>query len=345
MKKRIFAAIAVVAGVSIACGVPAAAAAGKCQLVRVAQWPIRIDHDHLLIDGAINGQKIGVMLDTGTMRTMILRSAALRLNLPRQTVAGARLFGAGGETDAESAFVEEIRIGDASRKAWNMAVAGEHDFGGIVDVVLGEDFFSRFDVEFDIPRGTVTLFQPKDCEARSLAYWAKDGGRVVDIEPIDESRPQIVLTVNVNGHAVRALLDSGASTSVVNKNHAFDAGVTPQTPGVVAVADPSARGKRPDLWVGPFATVAIGDELIRDTSLAFTDMYASPTYTPIGGYLPKNSNELKPMLLGVDFLRTHRVLVSHSQRRMYFTYAGGIVFGAPGRSEPPRSDAKPAPGR
>jgi hypothetical protein len=26
------------------------------------------------------------------------------------------------------------------------------------------------------------------------------------------------------------------------------------------------------------------------------------------------------MLLGADFLRAHRVLVSHSQRKMYFTY-------------------------
>ena len=28
------------------------------------------------------------------------------------------------------------------------------------------------------------------------------------------------------------------------------------------------------------------------------------------------------MLLGADFLRSHRVLVAHSQREMYFTYAG-----------------------
>ena len=32
------------------------------------------------------------------------------------------------------------------------------------------------------------------------------------------------------------------------------------------------------------------------------------------------------MLLGADFLRAHRVLVARSQRKMYFTYAGGTVF-------------------
>jgi len=32
------------------------------------------------------------------------------------------------------------------------------------------------------------------------------------------------------------------------------------------------------------------------------------------------------MLLGVDFLKAHRVLVAHSQRKIYFTYVGGPVF-------------------
>jgi tetratricopeptide (TPR) repeat protein len=35
------------------------------------------------------------------------------------------------------------------------------------------------------------------------------------------------------------------------------------------------------------------------------------------------------MLLGADFLRAHRVLVAHSQGKMYFTYAGGPVFRRP----------------
>jgi hypothetical protein len=44
------------------------------------------------------------------------------------------------------------------------------------------------------------------------------------------------------------------------------------------------------------------------------------------------------MLLGADFLRAHRVLVSHSQRKMYFTYLGGPVFVPP---RPPQSGAEP----
>ena len=44
------------------------------------------------------------------------------------------------------------------------------------------------------------------------------------------------------------------------------------------------------------------------------------------------------MFLGVDFLRAHRVLVAHSQQRIYFTYGGGPVFR---RSEPATSRTDP----
>jgi hypothetical protein len=46
------------------------------------------------------------------------------------------------------------------------------------------------------------------------------------------------------------------------------------------------------------------------------------------------------MLLGADFLRAHRVLVSHSQRKIYFTYLGGPMFATP---RPPQSGAEPHP--
>jgi len=149
----------------------------------------------------------------------------------------------------------------------------------------------------------------------------------------------------VNGRPVRALLDSGAGASVLNKGHAVDAGVTPETPGVVNAGQLQGIGaKGVDTWVGPFRSVAIGTELIRDTTLAFADIYRDATYTPPGSYLPKQVYDLKPMLLGSDFLRAHRVLVSHSQRRIYFTYVGGTVFQSaamePQRAAQPQADGR-----
>ena len=56
------------------------------------------------------------------------------------------------------------------------------------------------------------------------------------------------------------------------------------------------------------------------------------------------------MLLGLDFLRSHRVLIAHSQRKLYFSYIGGTVFqprsklSPPGGPGPERAVTPPAGG-
>jgi hypothetical protein len=161
----------------------------------------------------------------------------------------------------------------------------------------------------------------------SLAYWAAEGASQVDIEAIYDVKPQIVLTIQINGQPVRAQLDSGAGASVLNKSDAARLGVTPDTPGVVAIGSGGGLGsKSVDNWIGPFQSVVIGNETIKDTNIRFADLWKDATYTPIGSHLPRKVESTVSMLLGADFLRAHRVLVAHSQRKLYFTHAGGPVF-------------------
>jgi hypothetical protein len=92
--------------------------------------------------------------------------------------------------------------------------------------------------------------------------------------------------------------------------------------------------------------VQIGNEMVKDTMLPFADLFKDATYTPMGSLVPRGFEDLPPMLLGADFLLAHRVLVSHSQRKVYFTYAGGPVFRRtetlnPPADLPPPADSKP----
>jgi predicted aspartyl protease len=312
----------------------AVAAASNCKMVQIADWPVRLERGHLIVDGAINGQKIGVILDTAATRSLILRSATERLGLTRKEVRGYRIFGIGGETHVESADVDEFQIGQFTRKNWRVLVAGERDFGRDVAFLLGEDFLYQVDVEFDLAHGAVRLFQPKDCDGVSLAYWATEGASEVDIEAVYDAQPQIVLTIQINGQPVRALLDSGAATSVLNKSDAARVGVTPDSPGVVASGSGGGLGSGSvDNWIGPFQSVVIGNESIKDTNIRFADLWKDATYTPSGSHLSRKVGLNLSMLLGADFLRAHRLLVSHSQRKLYFTYAGGPVFQLTGARE------------
>ena len=184
----------------------AGAASSGCRLVKVEDWPIRMQRNRLLVDGAINGQKVSVMLDTGAERTLILRAAAVRLGLPLSGTTNDRMFGVGGETKVDVAFVDEFRVGQAAQKQLRLLVAGEHDLGDDVGVLLGEDFFQRFDVEFDLAHNAVRLFQPKDCDVR-LAYW-RAPVPASGVRGNRRNRPEIILAVGTNGQTMKAKLDS-----------------------------------------------------------------------------------------------------------------------------------------
>jgi len=301
----------------------AVAASGNCKLVRIAEWPVKIERNRIVVQGAINGQPIGILLDTGAGKSLIQRSAAERLGLSRRDATGQRMFGVGGETQVALAHVDELRIAEAVNKDLNILVAGEWDTRDNVALYLGADFFENFDIEFDLPHNAVRLYQSKDCDGVRLAYWGREGAGELPME----SGSRIVLPVKVNGEPIRAMLDSGATTSVLAIQNARLLGVTPETPGAAPGGCRVGVGQKPvDAWIGQFRSFAIDNELIRDPKMYFSDLWKHTTYTATGSLLPRKLDGLPEMLLGADFLRVHRALIAYSQRKVYFTYTGGTVF-------------------
>jgi len=55
-----------------------ASAQGGCKLSLLAEWTVREGSHYLIVDGAINREPVGVILDTGAYRSSILASAAPR---------------------------------------------------------------------------------------------------------------------------------------------------------------------------------------------------------------------------------------------------------------------------
>jgi len=303
----------------------AATQAHKCKYSRIAEMPVWTQDGRPVTEGSVNGSKVGILLDTGAGPSMIHRSAAEKLGLTPVDVAGLRVLGAGGESAARAVQIDEFKFGHAVRKDWRVLVYGEGVLGANIAVVLGYDFLQNLDVEFDLPGGAVRFFRAEDCDNVALSYWTKEPAGEVAIEP----GSQLELTIQVNGQPARAQLDSGASTSVVESELASRLGVTEQSPGVVPGGCSSGTGRNPiESWIGQFESFAIGHELIRRPRLRFAELWKDITYTGAGGFARTKMEGMPSMLLGADFLRTHRVLIAHSQRKIYFTYAGGTVFPA-----------------
>ena len=117
---------------------------------------------------------------------------------------------------------------------------------------------------------------------------------------------------SVNGAQITVLFDTGASTSVLSLSAASRAGVKPDMAGVVEAGYSTGIGRGAvKTYIAPFASFKIGDdEEVKNTRLRMADINLSQG----------------DMLLGADFFLSHHILVSNSQRRLYFTYNGGPVF-------------------
>jgi predicted aspartyl protease len=299
----------------------AAAFAQGCKLVKIEEWAVRQERGLPVIDGEINGQKIAILLDTGTASSFVTRAAANRLALTRYESGGIPDPRGGGTI--ETTRVEELKIGPAARRNWNLPVLGAIDFGSQVSLVLGADFFSQVDVEFDLPGKAVRLFQARDCEKVSLAYWAKGAAGEVPLA----REAGIAFPVSINGHPLRALLDSGSEFSALDAAEAARMGMKAGAAGVApAGCSFGVARKAIELWSGPFESFVIGDEKIGGPVLRFGDLFEKTAAAETGSRLQSEATGLPHMLLGADFLLAHRVLVARSQSRMYFTYAGGAVF-------------------
>lgn len=300
-----------------------------CRLVLHATWPVRPRAYHAVVDGEINGQKVGILLDTGSTSSLVVRSAVERLNLTRWPSGGYRLVGIGADAYAESVVIDELRIGRSTRRAWRALVAGESDYNDHIALLVGQDFLQNFDVEFDLTQNVVRLFEPKGrCDGVGLAYWSTDTALEV---PIDVSRV-VTLDVEVNGQRLRAMLDSGAASTLTTAA-ALSLGIAPGTPGVVPAGCSFGLGRKEiERWIAPVDSVSIGVETIEKPKLYVADLWKYATRAETDNLPPRQPAGLPDMLLGIDFLRSHRVLISHSQRRMFFSYIGGTVFPSrPGR--------------
>src|SRR5207244_1755781 len=81
----------------------------------------------------------------------------------------------------------------------------------------------------DLANRAIRLFEARDCEGTSLAYWT-------DAKPVEtqvQGTNEILVTVAVNGRLMLGVLDSGASVSALTMAESVRLGVNAKTPGVV----------------------------------------------------------------------------------------------------------------
>ncbi len=323
-----------------ACGsAQAAPAADACRMVKVGELPVKFEHNRPTVPVSVNGRSAWMLVDTGAAATVLFGGAARALGLGESTVEGMRFFGVGGGQQAYAAVVRDFEVAGVKARGLKLFVIGG---GGSADEagLLGRDILRHWDLEFDLAAKVLRLWTPQHCGGRSLAYWTQEP-ELAELDR-DDAGDEYRVRIRLNGKPFEATLDSGADTSVVTLDMASSAGVgrADYETGVghsYGIGEAAVATR-----IAVFKEIQIGDETVAHARLQVADLYAANTERQTGSILQQRVEGLHnpDMLLGADFLRSHRVLIAASQGRLYFTYSGGPVFQSVGAAVAP---AQPAP--
>ena len=275
---------------------------------RALLLPVTIVGARALTTVGIEGNQVQMMVDTGAFYSMLSEPAARQMSLPlRHAPDGLRIYGLNGIIDTRMTTVKKLGIGKGELANIDFLVGG-NDTGHGNTGLLGRNLLTSTDLELDMANGKLRLMFPNDdCQGDAVAYWAGDTPvTVMKMVAYEDAYPKIEADVLVNGHKVRALFDSGAST-ILSRRAARDAGIADadMTPGNITLGAGHGEGKS---WNARVDKMDFGGEVITNSRIDIGD-FTDPE-----------------MLIGMDFFLSHRLYVSLKQHRIYATYNGGQVF-------------------
>ena len=286
-------------------------AQGACSLRRLATVPLEIVGTTILVPAAVNGIEGRFILDTGAALTAVTPEAVARFGLALDEWTATTMRGVGGIERRRNANPRSLTLGglpllrrnSIARDSTLRVVTLPHAEigGGRVDGLLGRDFLSAFDLDLDPAHLSLGLYDVRGCDGRFLP-WTDD---YVSVPVETPAGYALMVPVEVDGVPLRALLDSGASRSMV------------AAPGMARLGlgldrldnDPrevvAGMGPRTvTMWRHRFRTLRIGN----DTAAAPVLLVAPVMLTPIAD-----------LLLGADWLLGRRVWLSWSTRRIFAT--------------------------
>jgi len=187
----------------------------ECKLHRLATFPITYHEGIFTVPVMVNGVEKKFMIDTGGYASAINEDVAKAMGIPLKKIIGVNHIDAGSKVAEHWVTVDSLKLGNFEGKKFDLVAAGGSG-GDSFDGVLAPDVLRNFDIEFDFANQTMTLFKPHACDGRAV-YWTQ-AYLSLPMRITDSGHARI--TVNIDGKDVGAIVDTGASFSMIAQRDA-----------------------------------------------------------------------------------------------------------------------------
>jgi hypothetical protein len=264
----------------------------SCAFEKLETIKLRREGSFWAVDAQIDGQRATLMFDTGAGNAAALSpAAATRLGTRRTRMRFGISSGPGTGIQAPVHEIGRLALG---RVVLERVLVPELEaiprLHGAFDGILGLEALEGFDLELDLPGGTLSFYRARICPG-GAPPWSGPVSGVRRLPGGDSAANRPFVTARLNGQMAHALLDTGATDTVVDSALARSAGA-PATPPpgaerntMVTITDPEvviwrhgfevlevagARLRAPRLWIAPLGeqpNIVVGQDMLSGLRL------------------------------------------------------------------------------
>jgi hypothetical protein len=262
----------------------------------------------IVVPVEVNGVTASFLLDTGAQRSVVTEAAVKRLGLARDRWVGTTMSGIGGVNSRANADPRSLTLGgvplvrrtlshDTSLTVGILPQASVS--GQVIDGLLGRDYLSEFDLDLNVASRQMDMYLVSGCGGRFLP-WAGD---YVAIPVSNPTESALLIPVLLDGVPLRALLDSGASSTLL------------AAPGMFRLKmDLGELASDRSVPVGGLGTHTV---IMRQHQFRTLRVGPQIIDAPLIWVAPIRLSPIADMLLGADWLAGRRVWISYATRQIF----------------------------
>jgi hypothetical protein len=310
---------------------PAAADADGCKLSQIASLVLTTATDgEPLVPVKINGSAVNLRLDLNDPFSFLTSGAAAQLRLaPADShTAPEVVFRDRAEKrgifkgDVSVVTVAEMEIGPLIVRGLGLYSASGVSFADGISGGLGLDVLGRYDIELDLAKNRLDVFDPDHCRGQ-VVYWTHQPVGIVDIETMPGGT--FHYNFNLDGKAIGAFVTpENSRTTLAFFTAREEFSLTHASKSVVAAGTDETLGA---VYRYPFKSLDANGLSIANPAVYLSgdennDMVCDSKAHERGinhGYRCRGDAALK---LGLHELRALHLFFDFSEKKLYVTAAG-----------------------
>jgi len=305
------------------------ARAENCSLGLIASLDMTILPDgRFTVPASVNGTTLNLLVDTAGVFSELSNASVETLKLEKKPT-GHEMYGVGGKITLFSVQVASFKLGINDAKNFHFGVVPQASSQDGVDGKLAPDVLSRFDVEIDAAHKKLNLFSQDHC-AGKVVYWTKDGyadlpfilsGSAADIV----RNNHIDLTMQLDGHDLRAVLDTGSANSWLRMKSAIQVfGLDENSPGMKRVSPDDAAYP---VYQTTFKSMSAGGVSDTNPNVFVVEDNAEKAFRMAHSEKSRDDPvygvrfDLEPLIVGMNVISKLHLYIAYQEHKIYVTAA------------------------